>query len=81
MAQELGNKGIPPETISHALDELYPPEEEVRIALELARTRMAHYRGLDRTTRMRRTLNFLLRRGFDLSLARKAVREAEKELA
>ncbi len=76
--RELEEKGIDRETVAQILNELYPPEKEVRIALELAKARIARYRGLSRTTRMWRTLNFLLRRGFNLSLARKAVRTAEK---
>ncbi len=78
LIRELEDKGIAAETISQVMDDLYPPEDEARIALDLARTRMARYRNLDRTTRMRRTLNFLLRRGFGLSLAREVVREVEK---
>ena len=78
--RELQEKGIDQETVSQILNELYPPEKEVKIALELAQARMARYRGLNRTTRMRRTLNFLLRRGFNLSLARKVIRTVDKEL-
>ncbi len=78
LIRELEEKGIAAETISQVMDELYPPEDEVKIALDLARARMARYRSLDRTTRMRRTLNFLLRRGFSLSLARDVVRKVEK---
>lgn len=79
LIRELEEKGIAAETISQVMDDLYPPGDEAKIALDLARARMARYRSLDRTTRMRRTLNFLTRRGFSLSLAREVVRAAEKE--
>ena len=79
VARELHDKGIDTELVTALMTELYPAEDETKIALDLARTRMARYRGVDGATRMRRTFNFLVRRGFNPALARKVVREVEKE--
>ncbi len=78
LIRELEEKGITAETISQVMDDLYPARDESRIALDLARMRITRYSGIDRDVRMRRTFNFLLRRGFSVSLAREVVREAEK---
>ncbi len=77
--RELREKGIAPDLISSVMGAFYPEHKEAEIAIELAQERVARYHGLDRTTSMRRTLNFLLRRGFNPVLARKVVREVEKE--
>ncbi len=78
LIRELEEKGIAAETISQVMDDLYPTRDEPKIALDLARTRMARYSGINRDARMRRTLNFLLRRGFSISLAREIVKEIER---
>ena len=78
LIRELEEKGIAAKTISQVMADLYPAQDESRIALDLARTRMARYSGIDRDVRMRRTFNFLLRRGFSVSLAREVVREIER---
>ncbi len=72
--QELVDKGIDKQTIDTAVDKLYPAEEEKKIALELAQTRMAQYATLDRHRAIQRTISFLGRRGFSFSLANSVVR-------
>ena len=71
--QELGDKGIDKGTVDVATEKLYPAEKEKEIALNLAQARLARYATLDRDSRMRRTISFLIRRGFSFSLARSVV--------
>ncbi len=75
IAQELADKKIAPGLINEMIEAYYPPEKEKRIALELAQKRIARYQNLDPKRRERRTIAFLNRRGFDLSLARSVVRD------
>jgi len=79
--QELADKKIDKVTIDAAVDKFYPVEEEKRIALELARVRLAKYATLDRARRMQRTMSFLSRRGFSFSLSRSVVEIAEQRSA
>jgi len=76
--QELAEKGIAPEITNEILEERYPPEKEKEIALKLAQTRLARYQNLDQDPRMRRTVTFLTRRGFNVSLAKSIVYSLEK---
>ena len=77
--RELADKGIDRSTIVATLEELYPAEDEKRIALELARVRLARYAGLDRAKRIQRTVSFLVRRGFPFQLARNSAEIADRE--
>lgn len=72
--QELADRKIDKGTIDAAMDELYPAEDEKRVALKLARMRLARYASLDRSKRIQRTVSFLARRGFSFSLANSVVR-------
>jgi len=80
VTQELAEKGIAPEIANEILGERYPPEKEKEIALKLAQTRLARYENLDRDRRIRRTVVFLTRRGFNISLATRVVRAAIEKL-
>jgi len=80
ITQELAEKGIAPEIANEILGERYPPEKEKEIALKLAQTRLARYENLDRDRRIRRTVVFLTRRGFNISLATRVVRAAIEKL-
>jgi len=71
--QELADKRIARETINAVLDKLYPAEKEKELAIELAQARMARYTRLDRQKARQRTISFLCRRGFSLSLANSVV--------
>lgn len=75
--RELLEKGIAKETVTQVVEELYPPEKERRLALELAQKRFERYHGLDEKRRTRRMMSYLTRRGFSFSLARKIVRSLE----
>lgn len=80
ITQELAEKGIAPEITNELLEERYPPEKEKEIALKLAQTRLARYENLDRDRRIQRTIAFLTRRGFNISLATRVVRAAIEKL-
>lgn len=81
IAQELAEKGIAPEIASVVLEEHYPPEKEEEIALDLAQTRLARYQGLEPARRVRRTVSFLTRRGFNAALASRVVRALSERLS
>jgi len=76
--QELEEKGIDRETVAAAIDNLYPAEEEKKIALDLAQGRLTRYATLDRPKRVQRTVSFLIRRGFNPRLAGQVARLADK---
>ncbi len=78
IVRELEEKKLDREIIAAAIDALYPAEEEKRIALDLARVRLARYTGIERNKRIQRTIAFLVRRGFNPSLAGQVVRLSEK---
>jgi len=73
---ELRGRKAQPDIVRSALDELYPAEREREIAAELARARLARLAGVDETARLRRTTDFLIRRGFSASLAAESARRA-----
>jgi len=78
VTQELAEKGIAPEIANEVLGERYPPEKEKEIALKLAQTRLARYQNLDRDRRIRRTVAFLSRKGFNAALSKSIVYSLEK---
>ncbi len=75
VARELAEKGVAPEITNEILEERYPLEKEKEIALKLAQTRLARYQNLDQDRRIRRTVAFLARRGFNAALAGQVVRD------
>jgi SOS response regulatory protein OraA/RecX len=62
--------------ISAAVQEHYPEEQERAVARGLAEARRARLDRLDEMTRRRRTIDFLIRRGFSGSVAADSVRRA-----
>jgi SOS response regulatory protein OraA/RecX len=74
--QELRGRKVPRDIASAALREHYPEEHEREAATELARTRLDRLGAVDEVTRRRRTIDFLIRRGFSTSLAADSVRRA-----
>jgi regulatory protein len=77
--RELSEKGVAPETVEQVLDALYPSEKEKQLALQLAQTRYERTRGITQAQRARRTVAYLTRRGFHLSLAKRIVRALENQ--
>lgn len=76
--EELRGRRVPRSVASAALDEHYPAPLERDAACRLARERWARLAALDDDTRRRRTIDFLIRRGFSGSVAADAVRRAVK---
>jgi SOS response regulatory protein OraA/RecX len=62
--------------ISAAVRDHYPQEQERDVARDLAVARLARLGALDEMTRRRRTIDFLIRRGFSSSVAADSVRRA-----
>ncbi len=73
---ELRGRKVAHDVVAVALDEHYPAEREREIARDLARTRLARLAGLDEARRLRRTTDFLIRRGFSTSVAVDSARRA-----
>jgi regulatory protein len=81
LGAELRRRGVAPEDITSALDEL-DPEQEVATARDLVNRRLARTRGQPGPARMRRLVGMLARKGYSPSLAYRIVREAlEREAA
>lgn len=76
LKRELSKKGISPELISGAVDEVDGEEE---LALQVAEKKAASSRGLDYEVRERRILGMLARRGFASSVCLKVTREVLSE--
>ena len=73
---ELKDKGIDPEIIEQAVAEIkdssYSPEI---VALELAKRRWQRLPDIDPVKKKKRVLDFLLRRGFDVDVAIKILKQ------
>ncbi|WP_426311542.1 regulatory protein RecX [Cellulosimicrobium sp. E-16] len=81
ISTELRRRGIDGEVGAVALEQV-DDDSEADAALELARTRLARTRGLDREVRVRRTVGALARKGYSPSLAFEIVqRELDAEAA
>jgi regulatory protein len=81
LGAELRRKGVAPEDIAGALEEL-DPEQEVTTARELVAKRLPGTRGQPGPARMRRLTGMLARKGYGPGLAYRVVREAlEQEAA
>ena len=78
IAFELEKRGIRTPLIQEVLQG-YSPEEERQKALELARTKWARWSRLETAKRRKKVYDFLLRRGFDFSVAREALDEAMRK--
>jgi regulatory protein len=81
ISTELRRRGIDGEVGAAALEQV-DDDSEADAAVELARTRLARTRGLDRDVRVRRTVGALARKGYSPSLAFEIVqRELDAEAA
>ena len=72
-------KGVDREIAEQAVGEVNPEDEADR-AYELARARLERHRALAPAVAYRRTVEYLIRRGFEPVIARTAVRRAEGEV-
>ncbi len=81
VAKELREKGVAPEVIAATMEEHYPAEEEKGVALSLARERLERMQGLEREARLRRTIAYLIRRGFAPGTSAEIVRALERDRA
>lgn len=77
--RELIGKGVAPALLAETVRNLYPAEEEARLALEAARERLERLKALPKEAQQRRVFSFLVRRGFSPHLARGVLRTLEKE--
>ena len=80
LGHELRRKGVADEVIRAALESV-DTAEEVEIARDLARRRVARLRGLDSAVQARRLLGLLARKGYSSGLATRVVREVLAEAA
>ncbi|UCF10294.1 MAG: RecX family transcriptional regulator [Candidatus Bipolaricaulota bacterium] len=76
---ELSDLGVEAELIAVLLDDLYPPERETPLALELARQRTGRLSGVDADRRLPRVVSYLTRRGFPRGLAIRVAKAAALE--
>jgi regulatory protein len=74
LAQELRRKGVDDETARQALEEIDPADEEAA-ARALVRKRLRSMTGLDDTTRARRLVGMLARKGYPAGMAFAVVRD------
>ena len=72
-------KGVDREIAEQAVGEVNPEDEAAR-AYELARARLERHRSVPPDVAHRRTVGFLVRRGFEPVIAITAVRRAEAEV-
>ncbi|WP_345362497.1 regulatory protein RecX [Actinoallomurus liliacearum] len=75
LAAELRRRGVADETVSEAMEDLGPEQEEAA-ARELVARRLPGTRGLDPVKRTRRLMGMLARKGYSGGLAYRVVREA-----
>ncbi|WGL50932.1 regulatory protein RecX [Nocardioides sp. BP30] len=73
LAQELRRKGIADDVAREALDEVDPADEEAA-ARSLVRRKLRTMSRLDETTKVRRLLGMLARKGYSSSLAMSVIR-------
>ena len=75
IALELVDKGIPKELIASTWEELKQDIDEESIVREIALRRDRVYRDVEPLKRRKRLMDYLARRGFNLSLINKVIRE------
>jgi regulatory protein len=80
LAQELRRKGVADEVAREALDELDPADEEAS-ARDLVRRKLRTMSRLDDTTKTRRLLGMLARKGYPSGMAMAVIREEVKEIS
>jgi len=73
LRQELRRKGVPDEVVEKTIAETYAPGSQLKLAVDLLRSRANRYQGLEPIKAKRRMAHFLLRRGFDQDVIWEAV--------
>ncbi len=73
--RELQEKGVPSEIIDQAVSKARDQYAESDVVLELALRKAARLRGIDKEKRKKRIVDFLIRRGFKVDEALKAIRK------
>jgi regulatory protein len=79
LRQELFAKGIDREIVDQAISDYKSNADELPAALDLARRKMKLYRKLDAEAAKRRLAGFLARRGYEVSIVSKVLKELLKE--
>lgn len=72
---ELKNKGIADEIIAQAISDAKGDYAEADVVLELARRRFERIGAIDPDKKRKRVFDFLIRRGFSVDLAMKALKK------
>jgi regulatory protein len=72
--RELSQKGVPKDLIALALEEI-DPEDEAKMAFELASNRWDKLGSIDKQAKYRRVSGFLMRRGFNSQLVSSVLRD------
>lgn len=75
LRRELWQKGLKEELIDKAIAAAYSKETQEELAVKLVEKRKSHYQNLEESKRKKRLYDFLLRRGFDWEVAKKAIAE------
>ncbi len=78
IAFEMQKRGIAKGLIAGAL-RTYSPEEEHEKAVELAKNKALRWQAMDPMKRRKKLYDFLVRRGFDFTVARDAVQKIQSE--
>ena len=81
LSLELSERGVPRDLAVAAMREGYPAELEPELAWKAAEARYERLSRVEEEKRLRRTFDYLIRRGFSSGLAREAIRRLEKEAA
>jgi len=75
LRKELLQKGVPKKIVEEKLKKTGAEEGEKSRCRELAQKRVKRYRGEDKESKYRKTLGFLLRRGFPRGLAHRTLKD------
>ena len=75
VSRELMDKGVSKDLIRGAWDEVKADYDELEIVRQLAQKRAGKYNNIDPLKRKRRVMEYLARRGFQLDIIMKAIRE------
>ncbi|MDP2808323.1 MAG: regulatory protein RecX [bacterium] len=79
LRQELFVKGIDREIVDQAISDYKSNADELPAAQDLARRKLKLYRNLDDNAAKRRLAGFLARRGYEVSIVSKVLKELLKE--
>ena len=80
LERELAEKGVPPDVAGRVLDEMLADRDPDHEALQVLRSRLNRYRGLDRDKALGRMCGLLGRRGFTGDVALAAALRLWKEI-